>query len=135
LQEDAGRRRGRLGAGGAADQEPAAEQDDPHERSAMTLPPIAADARKAGREHLTDKRDPLGRVLLDPEEEYGKDNEAAARADPEKSRREAPDEADRDAIKQTMGIQLLAPSAYANERPNREIGTGFFATLHLIDGS
>jgi hypothetical protein len=34
-----------------------------------------------------------------------------------------------------MGIQLLAPSAYANERPDREIGTGFFATLHLIDGS
>jgi hypothetical protein len=34
-----------------------------------------------------------------------------------------------------MGIQLPTPSAYANERPNREIGTGFFATLHLIDGS
>jgi hypothetical protein len=96
----------------------------------VTLLPIAADARKASWEHLSDKRNTLSRVLLNAEEEYGKDNKAAARTDPEKSRGETPDEADDNAIKQTM-----APSAYANERPNREIGTGFFATLHLIDGS
>jgi hypothetical protein len=64
---------------------------------------------------LSDKRNTLGRVLLNAEEEYGKHNEAAARTDPEKSRGEAPDEADRDAIKQTIGVQLPAPSACALE--------------------
>ena len=40
--------------------------------------PIAADGRKAGWEHLSDKRNTLSRVLLNAEEEYGKDNKAAA---------------------------------------------------------
>jgi hypothetical protein len=56
----------------------------------VTLLPIAADARKAGWEHLSDKRNTLSRVLLNAEEEYGKDNKAAARTDPEKSRGETP---------------------------------------------
>jgi hypothetical protein len=59
-------------------------------------------------EHLRDKRNTLGCVLLHAEEEYGKHNKAAARTDTEKSRGEAPDEADRDAIKQTIGVQSLS---------------------------
>lgn len=57
-----------------------------------------ADAREAGRKHLSDKRKALGLMLLSAEEEDGKHNEAA---DPEKPRGEASDEADRDAVKQT----------------------------------
>jgi hypothetical protein len=57
----------------------------------VTLPPIIANARKAGWEDLSDKRNPLGRVLFYAEDEYGKDNEAAAWTDPEKSRSEASD--------------------------------------------
>jgi hypothetical protein len=103
----------------------------------VTLLPIAADGRKAGWEHLSDKRNPLGRVLLNAEEEYGKDNKAAARTDPEKSRGETPDEADDNAIKQTMGLQLLAPSAEANEptTPRQGNRQRFFVTWHLIDVS
>jgi hypothetical protein len=88
-----------------SDQEAPAQQDEPHDWSAVTLLPVTADARKAGREHLRDKRNTLGCVLLNAEEEYGKDHEAAARTDPEKSRREAPDEADDNAIKQTIRVQ------------------------------
>jgi hypothetical protein len=73
----------------------------------VTLLPIFADAGKAGREHLRYKRNTLGRVLLDAEKEYGKHNEAAARTDPEKSRSEPSDQANRDAVKQTIGVQLL----------------------------
>jgi hypothetical protein len=90
LQENARYRCGGLGARRSTNQEAAAKQDDPHDWSAVTLLPIAADARKAAWEHLSDKGNTLGRVLLNAEEEYGKDDKAAARTDPEKPRGEAP---------------------------------------------
>ncbi len=104
----------------------------------MTFPPIAADARKAGWEHLCDKRNALGRVLLNAEEEYGKNNEAAARTDPEKARREAADEADRGASNKPWDVHLLAPSAYAYATPTSRSGyrqRRFSSPCDLIDVS
>ena len=92
----------------------------------MTLLPIVADARKAGWEHLRDKRNTLGCVLLNAEEEYGKDNKAAARTDPEKSRGETPDEADDTAIKQTIRVPTasseLTSTNLRRPRAGRSVG-------------
>jgi hypothetical protein len=92
----------------------------------VTLPPIIADARKAGWENLSDKRNTLGRVLLNAEEEYGEDNKAAARTDPEKSRSEPP-RLGRPRRHQTNHWRPIASSERSKlrlslRRPDRRIG-------------
>ena len=130
LQEDPRRGDGDPRARRAADEEAQAEQDEPGERGAVTFPPIAADAGEAGREDLSDKRYALRRVLLGAEQENGKHDQAAPRADPEQPRGEAAGQSDRDATEKIIGVQqlssnLLAPVGLrAHEPPlRRAFGT------------
>jgi hypothetical protein len=116
LQKDSRGRGGDFRAHRSANEEAAAEQHEPHQRSAVTLLPIAADARKAGREHLSDQRNALGRVLLGAQQQNGKHNEAAAWTGAEEPGSNAAEESDCDAIEETIGVQLLHAAIYSDDR-------------------
>lgn len=83
LQEDPRGRCGGFGARRSANQEAAAEQDEPRQRTAMTPLPIAPDAGKTCWEDLSDERNTLCGVLLDAEQQNRKHDEAAPGTDAE----------------------------------------------------
>src|SRR6478735_4832747 len=114
----------------AADEESDADPENPLQRAAVAVLPVAAHAGEAGRWHLRDQGSALRDVLLRTEQQHAEDNEAATRARAHEARCQPADETDAGAGEEVRnGGHRSRPRSPPDVRPG-----GAKSVDHAADG-